>query len=209
MEPSTKTPIEEFTELYSQIKDKFEQLPSILSKLSSYTENIANENNELKTKLQEIEDKYEKMKNEFDSKESKISDAEKQAATYKSQLESVENQMKGLREMYEDLAQERAQDLEIQDLLAIYTVLFEQVFAADPHTKILLLLQGVDKEVWTRDEFVKTTGFTPAAIIKALHDLRNNDIIELNESATEAKLVKKLFESESSPTTETTEDSEN
>lgn len=195
MEPSTKTPIEEFTELYSQIKDKFEQLPSILSKLSSYVE--------------EIEDKYNKLQTEFDTKESRISDAEKQAATYKAQLESVENQMKGLREMYEDLAQERAQDLEIQDLLAIYTVLFEQVFAADPHTKILLLLQGVDKEVWTRDEFVKTTGFTPAAIIKALHDLRNNDIIELNESATEAKLVKKLFDSEPTPSTETNEESEN
>lgn len=209
MEPSTKTPIEEFTELYSQIKDKFEQLPSILSKLSSYTENIANENKEIKTKLQEIEDKYNKLQNEFNTKESKISNAEKQAAKYKSQLESVENQMKGLREMYEDLAQERAQDLDIQDLLAIYTVLFEKVFAADPHTKILLLLQGVDKEVWTRDEFVKTTGFTPAAIIKALHDLRNNEIIELNEAATEAKLVKTLFESKPTVITETEEEREN
>ncbi len=94
--------------------------------------------------------------------------------------------------MYEEMTQERSKDLEIQELLAIYTVLFEKVFAANPHTKILLLLQGVDKEIWTRDELVKTTNFTPAAIIKALHDLRNNDIVELDESATEVKLIQKM-----------------
>jgi flagellin-specific chaperone FliS len=181
MEPETKTPLEEFVELYSQIKDKFEKLPTVLTKLSSFSDNIVKENQDLKAKVNELEEKgkeVEKLANE--------------AADYKNQLESVEEQMKGLREMYEEMTQERAKDLEIQELLAIYTVLFEKVFAANPHTKILLLLQGVDKEIWTRDELVKTTNFTPAAIIKALHDLRNNDIVELDESATEVKLIQKM-----------------
>jgi DNA repair exonuclease SbcCD ATPase subunit len=181
MEPETKTPLEEFVELYSQIKDKFEKLPTVLTKLSSFSDNIVKDNQDLKAKVKELEEKskeVEKLANE--------------AADYKNQLESVEEQMKGLREMYEEMTQERAKDLEIQELLAIYTVLFEKVFAANPHTKILLLLQGVDKEIWTRDELVKTTNFTPAAIIKALHDLRNNDIVELDESATEVKLIQKM-----------------
>ena len=180
MEPETKTPLEEFVDLYSQIKDKFERLPSVLTKLSSYSDSIVKENKELKAKVKELEEKS-----------TEIEKLTKEAANYKNQLESVEDQMKGLREVYEEMTQERSKDLEIQELLAIYTVLFEKVFAANPHTKILLLLWGVDKEVWTRDELVKTTNFTPAAIIKALHDLRNNDIVELDESAQEVKLIQK------------------
>lgn len=192
MEGTTKTPLEEFIELYSQIKDKFAELPTVLTKLSSYSDDIIKENSDLKSKLKDIEEKFSKLKKEYETKDNSIEDALKEANQYKIKFESVEEQMKGLRKIYEEMAQERAEDIEIQDLLAIYTVLFEKVFAANPHTKILLLLQGVDKEEWTRDELVKTTGFSPAAIIKSLHDLRNNDIVETDDSATKVKLIKKL-----------------
>ncbi|MHA1346338.1 MAG: hypothetical protein ACTSVO_01140 [Candidatus Heimdallarchaeaceae archaeon] len=188
MTSEEKSPIEEFVDLYAKIKDDFEKLPDILTKLSNFSGDIVKENSDLKIKLKDIDGKFQTLQTEYETKDSKISDVEKEAAEYKKKLESVEEQMSGLREIYEEMAQERSKDIEIQDLLAIYTVLFEKVFAANPHTKILLLLQGVDKEVWTRDELVKTTGFAPAAILKALHDLRNNGIVELDESATEVKL---------------------
>ena len=188
MSADEKTPLEEFIDLYSKIKVDFEKLPGVLTKLSNFSDDIVKENMDLKSKLQEVDSKFSTLQKEYETKDSRISDIEKEAAQYKQKLASVEEQFSGLREMYEEMAQERAQDIEIQDLLAIYTVLFEQVFAANPHTKILLLLQGVDKEVWTRDELVKTTGFSPAAIIKALHDLRNNDIVDLDESAQEIRL---------------------
>ena len=192
MEDTTKTPLEEFTELYSHIKDKFAELPTALTKLSSYSDEIVKENSDLKSKLKEIEDKFTKLKAEYETKDNSVEEALKEANQYKVKFESVEDQMKGLREMYEEMAQEKAEDIDIQDLLAIYTVLFEKVFAANPHTKILLLLQGVNKEEWTRDELVKTTGFTPAAIIRSLHDLRNSGIVETDDSATKVKLIKKL-----------------
>lgn len=188
MASEEKSPIEEFVVLYAKIKGDFEKLPDILTKLSNFSGDIVKENSDLKVKLKDIDGKFQTLQTEYETKDSKISDVEKEAAKYKKKLESVEEQMSGLREIYEEMAQERSKDIEIQDLLAIYTVLFEKVFAANPHTKILLLLQGVDKEVWTRDELVKTTGFAPAAILKALHDLRNNGIVELDESATEVKL---------------------
>ena len=191
MTAEEKSPIEEFVDLYAKIKGDFEKLPEILTKLSNFSGDIVKENNELKNKLKDIDEKFRILQKEYETKDSKISDVEKEAAIYKRKLESVEEQMSGLRDIYEEMAQERSKDMEIQDLLAIYTVLFEKVFAADPHTKILLLLQGVDKEVWTRDELVKTTGFTPAAILKALHDLRNNGIVDLDESAKEIKLAAK------------------
>lgn len=193
MEGTTKTPLEEFIELYSHIKDKFAELPTVLTKLSSYSDDIVKENTDLKSKLKEIEDKFTKLKEEYETKDNSIDEALKEANQYKVKFERVEDQMKGLRRMYEEMAQEKAEDIEIQDLLAIYTVLFENVFAANPHTKILLLLQGVNKEEWTRDELVKTTGFTPAAIIRSLHDLRNSGIVETDDSATKVKLIKKLI----------------
>lgn len=186
-----KTPLEEFIELYDQIKDKFAKLPNVLTKLSSYSDDIVKENSELKTKMKEIEEKFTQLKQEYETKDTKVEEALKDANKYKIQLESVEKQLSGLREIYEEMAAERAQELDVQQLLEIYTILFEKVFAANPHTKILLLLQGVDKDEWTRDELVKTTGFSPAAIIKALHDLRNNGIIETDDSATIAKLAPK------------------
>ncbi|MCK5140723.1 MAG: hypothetical protein KAQ70_00880 [Candidatus Heimdallarchaeota archaeon] len=191
MSAEEKSPIEEFVDIYTKIKDDFEKLPEILTKLSNFSGDIVKENNELKDKLKNIDNKFQTLQIEYETKDSKISDVEKEAAKYKRKLESVEEQMSGLREIYEEMAQERSKDIEIQDLLAIYAVLFEKVFAANPHTKILLLLQGVDKEIWTRDELVKTTGFAPAAILKALHDLRNNGIVDLDESAQEVKLVAK------------------
>ena len=192
MEGTSKTPLEEFIEVYSHIKDKFAELPDVLSKLSSYSDDIVKENADLKSKLKEIEEKFSTLKTEYETKDQSVEKALKEANQYKVQLESVEEQMKGLREMYEEMAQERTEEIEIQDLLAIYTVLFEKVFAGNPHTKILLLLQGVENKEWTRDEIVKTTGFSPAAVMRALHDLRNSELIETDDSATKAKLIKKL-----------------
>ena len=192
MSDINKNPLEEFTELYGQIKDKFEELPAILSKLSGFSEEITKENSELKSKLKEIEEKFTRLKAEYEVKDASIDAAVKSADKYKTQLEDVEQQLAGLRRMYEELAQEMAADIEIKDLLAIYTLLFEKVFAADPVIKILILLQGVKKDQWSRDELVKTTGYSPAAVIRALYDLRNNDIIETDDSATTVKLIKQV-----------------
>ena len=191
MSETQKTPLEEFIELYAHIKDKFAELPAVLTKLSSFSDDIVKENNELKTKLKDIEGKFTQLKQEYETKDSKAEEALKNAESYKSQLESVESQLSGLRKMYEEMAAERDEELDIQELLEIYTVLFEKVFAANPHTKILLLLRGVEKDEWSRDEIVKTTGFSPAAVIRALHDLRNVEILETDDSATTAKLIKK------------------
>ena len=191
MSETEKTPLEEFIELYGLIKDKFAELPAVLNKLSSFSDDIVKENKDLKAKLKEIQEKFTQLKQEYETKDSKAEEAIKEAEKYKTQLASVEGQLSGLRKMYEEMAAERAEELDVQELLEIYTVLFEKVFAANPHTKILLLLRGVDKDEWTRDEIVKTTGFSPAAVIRALHELRNVEILETDDSATTAKLIKK------------------
>ncbi len=170
MEKQT-TPLDSFKEAYSETKDFLERLPSLLEKLISYGETIKEENSNLKKELDTIQ-------SELDS--------------HKQHYGEVEEQMQKFREMYEEIAQEQAEELDIKKLLSIYSILFEQVFAANPHTKILLLLQSSSKKVWTRDELTKTTGFSPAAVLKSLHDLRNNNLIDLDEETNEIRLIEKL-----------------
>ena len=87
-----KTPLEEFVEVYGQIKDKFAELPSVLSKLLTQSGDITKENVELKSKLKEIETKFEQLQTEYSTKDTRLSDIEKQATEYKTQLEEVESQ---------------------------------------------------------------------------------------------------------------------
>lgn len=170
MEKQT-TPLDKFKESYSETKDFLEQFPSLLKDLIAYVETIEEEKSNFQKELDTIQ-------SELD--------------THKQHYAEVEEEMQKFRDMYEEIAQEQSEELDIKKLLSIYSILFEQVFAANPHTKILLLLQSSSKKVWTRDELTKTTGFSPAAVLKSLHDLRNNNLIDLDESTNEIKLIEKL-----------------
>ena len=92
MSEINKNPLEEFSELYAQIKDKFAELPAVLSKLSAYSNEIVSENKSLKAKLKEIEEKFTSLKTEYETKATNVDKAVQEAADYKTQLESVENQ---------------------------------------------------------------------------------------------------------------------
>ncbi|MHA1115044.1 MAG: hypothetical protein K9W45_11880 [Candidatus Heimdallarchaeum aukensis] len=184
--------LKEFKELYFSIKDNFEQLPVLLLGLIEYAENLEKANKRYSKELKEKEAELEKLAIETKEKLEKVNELEQKNKEYEEKLNNLEESMSKFRTLYEELAAEKAKEMDIEELLAIYSILFENVFAANPHTKILLLLQGTDKEEWTRDEIVKTTGITPAAVMKALYDLRNNGIVDIAEDNKTVKLVQRL-----------------
>lgn len=185
--------IAQFKEKYKIIKEELSNLPSMIDQLLEVAEKQAEENKTLQEKLQETEEKLAEMQEDYENNKTKLEELENELEKYKGDLEAVEEQMNKFRQLYEEVAQERAKELDLQELMQIYSILFEQVFAANPHTKILLLLQGTDKDTWTREEITKTTGFSAAAVLKALHDLRNNGIIELDESSNTVRLIRKIM----------------
>ena len=193
MSTENKTPFEKFKKLYDDSKNQLEQLPKTILAMLNHFEEMNTTNTTLKGKVKEIEEKFSLMQKEHETKYSNFSEMETELNHYKSRYKKVEEQMESFRKMYEDVAQEQKKELDLQELLAIYSILFEQVFAANPHTKVMLLLQGTNKEVWTRNEITMTTGFSPAAVLKTLHDLRNNGIIEMDEASNEIKLLKRII----------------
>ncbi len=192
MSNSSSNPFKDFKDIFLPIKDKFEQLPVVLLELIDYSDKIIKENEELKEQLNKKEEEIKEIKTQYEETNSSIEKIKEQNKEYEEKLAKVEENMKKFREMYEELASEKAKEIDVEELLAIYSILFENVFAANPHTKILLLLQGTDKKEWTRGEIVKTTGIAPAAVLRVLYDLRNNGIIELDDDNKTVRLVQKL-----------------
>ncbi|UJG43242.1 MAG: hypothetical protein K9W46_12825 [Candidatus Heimdallarchaeum endolithica] len=192
MSNSDSNTLKEFKDLYFSIKDNFEQLPVLLLGLIEYTENLEKEQEKYIKKLKDKEAEIEKLSTETKEKLEKVNELEQKNKEYEEKLNNLEESMSKFRTMYEEIAAEKAKEMDIEELLAIYSILFENVFAANPHTKIILLLQGTDKEEWTREEIVKTTGITPAAVMKALYDLRNNGIVDIAEDNKTVRLVQRL-----------------
>ncbi len=188
-----KTPLENFKDSFLKYQAEFNNLPLHLTSLLEYSEKIVEENKTMQKKIEESETKIKALEEENSTYTAKIEESSKDVNIYKEKLQAVEEQMQSFRKMYEDMAQEREKEIDIQELLAIYTVLFEQIFSGTPHTKILILLQASDKTVWLKDEIVKTTGYTAAAVLKAIHDLRNNNVVDYNEDTYEVRLKQKVF----------------
>ncbi len=193
MSTENETPFEKFKKLFDDAKNQLEQLPRTILEMLNHYEEMNKTNTDLKGRVKEIEEKFSTMQKEHEKEQSSVMEMEAELTKYKSRYQKVEEQMESFRKMYEDVAQEQKKELDLQELLAIYSILFEQVFAANPHTKVMLLLQGTNKEIWTRNEITMTTGFSPAAVLKTLHDLRNNGIIEMDEASNEIKLLKRII----------------
>ncbi len=111
-----------------------------------------------------------------------------------SELNGIKSQLEKMSDTYKELVAEHEASIPVQELLALYIALLEDVFYAQPHAKTLFLLHGRKKEM-TRDEIVKTAGHEATAIRKALGDLSRADLIDYDVETGKAQLKKRLYPS--------------
>lgn len=144
------------------------------------------------------------LKSELDEKALLVEEKEKaivereisinQANIAQQQLEneyaSLETEFKKMSELFS--AEEEEVSVDIKQLLGIYIVLLEKVFAGKPHAKILWLLHG-DKNVMSRQELNKATGFSAAIVLHSLHELNRADLISYNEENEKAQLTNRIY----------------
>ncbi len=109
-----------------------------------------------------------------------------------SELNAIKTQLEKMSDTYKELVTEQEATIPVQELLALYIALLEDVFYAQPHAKTLFLLHGRKKEM-TRDEITKTAGHEATAIRKALGDLARANLIDYNVETGNAKLKKRLY----------------
>ncbi len=109
-----------------------------------------------------------------------------------SELNAIKTQLEKMSDTYKELVSAQEETIPVQELLALYIALLEDVFYAQPHAKTLFLLHGRKKKM-SRDEITKTAGHEPTAIRKALGDLSRAELIDYDVETGNAQLKKRLY----------------
>jgi uncharacterized phage infection (PIP) family protein YhgE len=146
---------------------------------------------ELQTKDATI-DRLERTIKELKESAEQTTDLMVKNRALESELGAIKTQLEKMSDTYKELVAEQEGSIPVQELLALYIALLEDVFYAQPHAKTLFLLHGRKKEM-TRDEIVKTAGHEATAIRKALGDLSRADLIEYDVETGRAQLKKRLY----------------
>lgn len=146
---------------------------------------------ELKLKTATI-DRLERTINELKESAEQTTDLMVQNRALQSEIDGIRKQLEKMSETYKELVAESEENIPVQELLALYIALLEDVFYAQPHAKTLFLLHGRKKEM-SREEITKTAGHEATAIRKALGDLSRADLINYDVETGKAQLKKRLY----------------
>lgn len=149
---------------------------------------ILNEAKDVYTFLDRIKDTYPqfiKMSKEY----TKIKD---ENATMKAELDHISKELEKVSKEFASITKKEAKKIDMREILTLSMTLLTEVFGAQPHSKLLFLLHG-QKENWARQDLVKASGISAAAIRKALADLDAAKLIEYDVETSAVKLLKRLY----------------
>ncbi len=115
----------------------------------------------------------------------------------RAEMDQINSQLQKVSELYRETSAEKeklAEKVDVSDLLAIYIVLIENIFGGKPHARVLYTLHNAKSAV-TRKNLISSTGIMPTAVTKAIHDLRNADLVKFDEESEdqEVTLIKDIF----------------
>ncbi|MFW9995602.1 MAG: hypothetical protein ACFFD4_26425 [Candidatus Odinarchaeota archaeon] len=154
----------------------------------------------IKFTIIQMEQKLTKMAEEINQKEQQLVDREKELETQsqtseklKAQYEAVEQELARISSLYSEASGKQEDISHVKEILSIYITLLEKVFEGKPHAKILFLLHG-EKNTMTREELKMSTGFTPAVVLRSIHELRNAELIDFDEEKDSITLKARIYE---------------
>jgi len=113
----------------------------------------------------------------------------------KKEMGEITDQLGRVSELYREASDEKdalQEKVDVSDLLAVYITLIETVFFGKPHARILYTLHDV-KTAIPRKNIQTSTGIQPAAVLKAVHDLANADLVKYDEDTQEVELTKDIL----------------
>ncbi len=201
------------------ILDEIDRLSGEMERQSSEAEQLRAEKREAEEKIWAAEERAQKAESELESvKESldaKLKDAEEEIEALKSdtakeeeietlrkerdelqaEMDEITGKLERVSELYRETAAEKEklqEKVDVSDLLAIYIVLIENIFGGKPHARVLYTLHNT-KTAITRKNLEASTGIMPTAVIKAIHDLRNADLISYDDESQEVRLIKEIM----------------
>lgn len=165
-------------------------------KIDEIVPTIEKVKNTIEAITRELEEK-EKLLSKREEELNKASTELNEASLKRQQLEfdymSLEAEFKRVSDLFREMSGKQEVSLDIKQLLSIYITLLEQVFAAQPHAKILYILHG-DKDAMSRTELTAATGFSPAIILHSLHELNRAELVKYDEETGTASLTNRIYE---------------
>ncbi|MEM2637311.1 MAG: hypothetical protein QXL15_03060, partial [Candidatus Korarchaeota archaeon] len=161
-------------------RKNIEALKNVITQLENEKKDLENKVADLNKKLSECvpAEKIEELQR-------KLEESEKTRREIEARLEKVSS-------LYKELQSKAEKKVDVEDLLAIYIALLENVFHARPHAKILWLLHGEAGELPLKG-LIDATGFSPADVRHALTELSGGGLVEYDAETGKAKLLKRIF----------------
>lgn len=150
-------------------------------------------------KLKEKEAESATLKTQIDEIESTKGEAvdavTRERDELRAEMDEINAKLSRVSELYQEVSVEKEklqEKVDVGDLLAIYIMLIENIFAGKPHARVLYTLHNT-KTAITRKNIESSTGIMPTAVMKAIHDLRNADLVSFNDETQEVKLIKEIL----------------
>ena len=165
------------TNVYEQKKKEIDQL---LSQNQSMVTTIAN-----------IKQEKEFVQKHIEDLEKNISALSSEKEEIKGERDQLAEELQRIAKLYEEVTGKQAKQEDLKEVLNLYITLMEEVFSGRAHFKVLSVIHG-EKEIWTRDELVKSTGFAELMLRTVLGDLARAHMIEYDEDNAQVKLIKSL-----------------
>jgi len=204
--PPTTADAQKALQLLETLKESINKIETDRATLERDGEQLRSERRQIEEKAWAIEEKLKESETKRIQAEKAASDLEASGASAVSGLQKERDELKRemdeitakldkVSELYRETAAEKdklKEKVDVSDLLAIYIILIEKIFGGKPHARVLYTLHNA-KTTITRKNLESSTGIMPTAVIKAIHDLRNADLVSFNEETQEVKLVKDIF----------------
>ncbi|MFQ6123321.1 MAG: hypothetical protein ACE5R6_01760 [Candidatus Heimdallarchaeota archaeon] len=197
--------IPELEEILSSIETATQSLQDVHSKITPLRDLVIKQSRELEEKLATIRDLDDKIKT-LENRSKALENERKSLTTEKSSLEdelhkkaadydALLKQFESISTEFKSIQAKEEATLDVRQLLSLYVALLEDIYAARPHIRILWLLHGAKGAVgMTRQEITKTSGYEPAVVLAAVHDLANAGFIGYNAETQLITLQKRIFE---------------
>lgn len=174
------------------VEEKLKELKAELEKTATGKKKAEDK---LKSQTAELEELRAKVSEIDESKSGEISALQKERDDLKREMDEITGQLSRVSELYREASAEKEalqEKVDVSDLLAIYITLIETVFYGKPHARILYTLHDV-KTAISRKNLASSTGIMPAAVLKAVHDLANAELVSYNENSQEVTLTKDIL----------------
>ena len=185
----------EASKVTKTVQDFVEEMAAGLMEERTLRETAEARIDELMKELESNKSKHERLKrtiSELKTSAEEGSKLKEERDALQSELDGINTQLEKMSKTYKELVAEKEATIPVQELLALYIALLEDVFYAQPHAKTLFLLHGKKKQM-TRDEITKTAGHEATAIRKALGDLARAALIDYDVETGNAQLKKRLY----------------